>query len=239
MDMDGANVKYLDGGKDLGRHPALLAFRPRKSPTCRFGGGDPKVTLLNLDTTTRSVGNFPGILRATVSRRRQQIALSLSDAAPTFTRWTLRSRATTRLTEGSAIDTSRLHPTVRRSRLNRPWRLAADLFDERERRRGQAYFIGERPLLDAGLVACAAISLPSPASKAARFGIGVMKPDGSASESCRRLPQRPTFAPNGLYLMFFRDAGGAGGPKLYMTAFLVMLNLVPTPNYEATPPGAR
>ena len=46
-----------------------------------------------------------------------------------------------------------------------------------------------------------------------------MKPDGSGE---RILVdgfhnEGPTFSPNGLYLMFFRDAGGSGGPKLYMT----------------------
>ena len=61
MDMDGANVKYLDGGKEL-------VVTPRFSPSAQqvaymsFGDGDPKVTLLNLETGQReSVGNFPGM----------------------------------------------------------------------------------------------------------------------------------------------------------------------------------
>jgi TolB protein len=61
MDMDGANVKYLGGGEEL-------VVTPRFSPSAQqvaymsFGAGDPKVTLLNLETGQReSVGNFPGM----------------------------------------------------------------------------------------------------------------------------------------------------------------------------------
>ncbi|MFZ0603955.1 MAG: Tol-Pal system protein TolB, partial [Roseiarcus sp.] len=108
MDMDGANVKYLDGGKEL-------VVTPQFSPSAQqlaymsFGGGDPKVTLLNLETGQReSVGNFPGMTFAPrFSPDGQQIVMSLSDGASTnLYSMDLRSRATTRLTEGSAIDTS-------------------------------------------------------------------------------------------------------------------------------------
>ena len=61
MDMDGANVKSLGGGEEL-------VVTPQFSPSAQqvaymsFGGGDPKVTLLNLETGQReSVGNFPGM----------------------------------------------------------------------------------------------------------------------------------------------------------------------------------
>ena len=59
MDMDGANIKYLDGGEKL-------VVTPRFSPSAQqvaymsFGAADPKVTLLNLETGQReAVGNFP------------------------------------------------------------------------------------------------------------------------------------------------------------------------------------
>ena len=74
--------------------------------------------------------------------------------------------------------------------------------------------------------------------KGGSFGIGVMKPDGSGE---RILVdgfhnEGPTFSPNGLYLMFFRDAGGAGGPKIYMTDIFGHSEfLVPTPNYASDP----
>src|SRR5580700_3241099 len=108
MDMDGANIKYLDGGKELVVTPRFSPSAPQVA-YMSFGDGDPKVTLLNLDTGQReSVGNFPGMTFAPrFSPDGQQIALSLSDGASTnLYSMDLRSRATTHLTEGSAIDTS-------------------------------------------------------------------------------------------------------------------------------------
>src|SRR5271166_964581 len=108
MDMDGANVKYLGGGEDL-------VVTPRFSPSAQevaymsFGAGDPKVTLLNLETGQReAVGNFPGMTFAPrFSPDGQEIVMSLSEGASTnLYTMDLRSRATTRLTEDSAIDTS-------------------------------------------------------------------------------------------------------------------------------------
>ena len=54
---------------------------------------------------------------------------------------------------------------------------------------------------------------------AGAFGIGVMKPDGSGERIITEgyHNEGPTWAPNGLYLMFFRDPGGQAGPKMFMT----------------------
>ena len=74
-----------------------------------FGAADPKVTLLNLETGQReAVGNFPGMTFAPrFSPDGQQIVMSLSEGASTnLYTMDLRSRATTRLTDTSAIDTS-------------------------------------------------------------------------------------------------------------------------------------
>ena len=74
-----------------------------------FGSADPKVTLLNLETGQReAVGNFPGMTFAPrFSPDGQQIVMSLTDGANTnLYSMDLRSRATTRLTDTSAIDTS-------------------------------------------------------------------------------------------------------------------------------------
>ena len=61
MDMDGANVKYLTTGEKL-------VVTPRFSPSAQqvaymsFGEGDPKVTLLDLESGQRQpVGNFSGM----------------------------------------------------------------------------------------------------------------------------------------------------------------------------------
>ena len=51
------------------------------------------------------------------------------------------------------------------------------------------------------------------------FGIGVMKPDGSGERILTEgfHNEGPTWAPNGLFLMFFRDPGGGGGSHIHMT----------------------
>jgi TolB protein len=241
MDMDGANVKYLDGGKEL-------VVTPRFSPSAQqvaymsFGDGDPKVTLLNLETGQReSVGNFPGMTFAPrFSPDGQQIAMSLSDGASTnLYSMDLRSRATTRLTEGSAIDTS---PTYSPD--------GSQIAFESDRGGSQQIYVmsasgGPAKRISFGeghystpvwsprgdLIAFTRINNGS-------FGIGVMKPDGSAERILVEgfHNEGPTFSPNGLYLMFFRDAGGSGGPKIYMTDIFGHAEfLVPTPNYASDP----
>jgi TolB protein len=242
MDMDGANMKILAGGGDD------LVVTPRFSPSAQevaymsFGAADPKVTLLNLETGQReSVGNFPGMTFAPrFSPDGQDIVMSLSDGASTnLYSMDLRSHSTTRLTEGSAIDTS---PTYSPD--------GSQLAFESDRGGSQQIYVmsangGPAKRISFGeghystpvwsprgdLVAFTRI-------KSGSFGIGVMKPDGSGE---RILVdgfhnEAPTFAPNGLYLMFFRDAGGSGGPRLYMTDIFGHAEfLVPTPNYASDP----
>ena len=177
MDMDGANVKFLDGGGDD------LVVTPRFSPSAQevaymsFGAADPKVTLLNLETGPARGGRpLPRHdLRAALFAGRRQIVMSLSDGASTnLYAMDLHSRATTRLTDTSAIDTSPSYsPDGSQIVFEiRPRRLAADLRHERGRRRGQAHLLRRRALFDAGLVAHAATSSPSPASRAARSASG-------------------------------------------------------------------
>ena len=156
-----------------------LVVTPRFSPSAQqvaymsFGSADPKVTLLNLETGQReAVGNFPGMTFAPrFSPDGQQIVMSLSDGANTnLYTMDLRTRATTRLTDTSAIDTS---PDLLARRVAdrvriRPRRLAADLRDERDRRAGKAHLVRRRPATRRRSGRRAATSSPSPASRAAR-----------------------------------------------------------------------
>ena len=241
MDMDGANVKYLTSG---GR----LVVTPQFSPSAQqvaymsFGGGDPQVTLLNLETGQHEpVGNFPGMSFAPrFSPDGQRIVMSLSDGASTnLYTMDLRTRATTRLTEGSAIDTS---PTYSPD--------GAQIAFESDRGGSQQIYVmsstgGPAKRISFGegrystpiwsprgdLIAFTRI-------KSGSFGIGVMKPDGSGERILVEgfHNEGPTFAPNGLYVMFFRDSGGTGGPKIYMTDIFGHSEfLVPTPNYASDP----
>ncbi len=241
MDMDGGNLKYLDGGQDL-------VVTPRFSPSAQqvaymsFGSAEPKVTLLNLETGQReAVGNFPGMTFAPrFSPDGQQIVMSLSEGANTnLYSMDLRTRATTRLTDTSAIDTS---PTYSPD--------GSQIAFESDRGGAQQIYVmsasgGPAKRISFGegrystpvwsprgdLIAFTRINGGS-------FGIGVMKPDGSGERILVEgfHNEGPTFAPNGLYVMFFRDSGGSGGPKIYMADIFGHGEfLVPTPNYASDP----
>jgi len=242
MDMDGANLKYLDGGGNG------LVVTPRFSPSAQqlaymsFGSGDPKVTLLNLETGQHeAIGNFPGMTFAPrFSPDGQEIVMSLSDGASTnLYSMDLRSRSTTRLTEGSAIDTS---PTYSPD--------GTQIAFESDRGGSQQIYVMNASGGPAKRISFGEGRYSTPVwsprgdliaftrIKGGSFGIGVMKPDGSGERILVEgfHNEGPTFAPNGLYLMFFRSAEGSGGPKLYMTDIFGHAEfLVPTPNYASDP----
>jgi TolB protein len=241
MDMDGANVKYLDGGEEL-------VVTPRVSPSAQavaymsFGAADPKVTLLNLESGQReTVGNFPGMTFAPrFSPDGQEIVMSLSEgsSANLYT-MDLRTRATTRLTEDSAIDTSPSYSPD-----------GSQIAFESDRGGSQQIYVmsanggaAKRISFGEGKYSTPVWSprgdlIAFTRIKGGSFGIGVLKPDGSGERILVEgfHNEGPTFAPNGLYVMFFRDAGGSGGPKIYMTDIFGHAEfLVPTPNYASDP----
>jgi len=72
--------------------------------------------------------------------------------------------------------------------------------------------------------------------KAGGFAIGVMKPDGSGERILTEgfHNEGPTWAPNGLYLMFFRDLGQ--GPQLWQVSIFGTPEVrVPTPGFASDP----
>ena len=65
-----------------------------------------------------------------------------------------------------------------------------------------------------------------------------MKPDGSGERILTEgyHNEGPTWAPNGLYLMFFRDPGGQAGSKVFMVdVFGRGEFVVPTQSYGSDP----
>ena len=75
-------------------------------------------------------------------------------------------------------------------------------------------------------------------SRSGSFAIGVMKPDGSGERIITEgfHNEGPTFSPNGLFLMFFRDPGGAGGAHIYMADVFGHGEFqTPTPAYASDP----
>ena len=241
MDQDGAGVSYLTRGDDL-------AVTPRFSPSTQdvaymsFGGDEPRVMLMNLDTRQReAVGNFPGMTFAPrFSPDGQKIIMSLSNGnSATLYSMDLRSRSTTRLTDSNAIDTSPSY-SPDGSRI---------VFESDRGGAQQIYVMGAsggaatRISFGDGRYSTPVWSPKGDYIAFTRqskngFGIGVMKPDGSGERILTEgfHNEGPTWAPNGLFLMFFRDPGGGGGSKIYMTdVFGRQEFLVPTPSYASDP----
>ncbi len=242
MDMDGANMKILAGGGDD------LVVTPRFSPSAQqiaymsFSADDPKVTLLNLETGQReAVGHFPGMtFSPRFSPDGRQIVMSLSEGSSTnLYTMDLSTRATTRLTDTSAIDTS---PTYSPD--------GSQIAFESDRGGTQQIYVMSASGGPAKRISFGEGRYSTPVwsprgdliaftrIKGGSFGIGVMKPDGSGERILVEgfHNEGPTFAPNGLYVMFFRDSGGTGGPKIYMTDIFGHGEfLVPSPDYASDP----
>jgi len=241
MDQDGANVRYLTRGDDL-------VVTPRFSPSSQditymsFGAADPKVLLLNIETGQREVvGNFPGMtFSPRFSPDGQKIVMSLSQGASSnlFT-MDLRSRNTTRLSDSSSIDTSPSYSPD-----------GAQIAFESDRGGTQQIYImsssGSAPRRVSFGDGRYSTPVWSPRGdyiaftrqKGSSFGIGVMKPDGSGERILTEgfHNEGPTWAPNGLFLMFFRDVPGQGGPRLFMVDLYGRGEFpVPTPSYASDP----
>lgn len=242
MDQDGANMRTLTSGTDL-------VLTPRFSPTRQeitymsFGGGQPRVYLLQIETGQREVvGNFPGMtFSPRFSPDGQKVIMSLQQGgnANIYT-MDLRSRNTTRLTSSSSIDTA---PSFSPDG-------SQVVFESDRGGRQQLYVMpaggGEARRISFGN---GRYSTPvwSPRGDliaftkqtGGKFLIGVMKTDGSGERILTEgfHNEGPTWAPNGRVLMFFRESPGAnGGAKLY-SIDLTGRNerLVQTPSFASDP----
>ena len=241
MDQDGANLRYISKGDEL-------VVTPRFSPVSQdiaymaFGGNDPKVTLMNIETGQREVvGNFPGMTFAPrFAPDGQKVVMSLAQGAVSnLYSMDLRSRATMRLTDASAIDTSPSYsPDGQRI-----------VFESDRGGAQQIYVIpatggpAKRISFGEGRYSTPVWSprgdyIAFTKQKGGSFAIGIMKPDGSGERILTEgfHNEGPTWAPNGRYLMFFRDAGGSSGPRLFMVDITGRVEVpVPTPGFASDP----
>jgi TolB protein len=241
MDQDGQNVRYLTRGEEL-------VVTPRFSPSSQdvtymsFAQGDPRVLLLNIETGQREVvGNFPGMTFAPrFSPDGQRIVMSLTQGTSSnLYAMDLRSRTTTRLTDTSAIDTSPSY-SPDGSRI---------VFESDRGGSQQIYVMGgsgggaQRISFGDGRYSTPVWSpkgdyIAFTKQGRGSFAIGVMKPDGSGERILTEgyHNEGPTWAPNGLYLMFFRDPGGQSGAKIYMMDVFGRGEFpVPTPSFASDP----
>jgi TolB protein len=241
MDQDGANVKYLTRGDDL-------VVTPRFSPSAQevtymsFGNADPKVSLLNIETGQHEVvGNFPGMTFAPrFSPDGEKVIMSLNEGATSnLYALDLRTKAATRLTDTGAIDTSPSYSPD-----------GGQIVFESDRGGTQQIYVMSASGGPAKRISFGEGRYSTPVwsprgdliaftkQLGDQFGIGVMKPDGSGERILTEgfHNEGPTFAPNGLFVMYFSDPGGASGAKIYLSDIFGRAQFqVPTPNYASDP----
>ena len=241
MDQDGANVRYLTRGEDL-------VLTPRFSPSTQeitymsFGQGDPRVYLLNIETSQREmVGNFPGMtFSPRFSPDGQRVIMSLQQGSNSnLFVMDLRSRATTRLTQSPAIDTAPSY-SPDGSRI---------CFESDRGGTQQIYVMGasggaaQRISFGEGSYSTPVWSprgdvIAFTKQGGGRFAIGVMRTDGSGERILTEgfHNEGPTWAPNGRVLMFFRE-GPAPPGRRSISVDITGRNeqRVPTPSFASDP----
>ena len=222
MDQDGGNVKMLTRGDNL-------VVTPRFSPTAQevaymsFGDAEPQVLLLNLETGQReTVGNFPGMtFSPRFSPDGAKVVMSLEEgSASNLYVLDVASKRSSRLTDTAAIDTSPSYSPD-----------GGQIVFESDRGGTQQVYVmpaggggAKRISFGDGRYSTPVWSpkgdlIAFTKQKSGSFAIGVMKPDGSGERILTEgfHNEGPTWAPNGLYVMFFRDPGGGGGSKIVMS----------------------
>ncbi|WP_244846284.1 Tol-Pal system beta propeller repeat protein TolB [Mesorhizobium sp. L-8-3] len=242
MDQDGAGIRYLSDGR-------TIALTPRFSPSRQeitymsYESGQPQVYLLQIETGQRElVGNFPGMTFAPrFSPDGQKVIMSLlrDDGNSNIFAMDLRSRTTTRLTNSNSIDTSPSYSpdgsqvvfTSDRGGRAQIYVMGADGSGQKRISYGDGTYSTPVWSPRGDLIAFTKQS-------GGEFQIGVMKTDGSGERilSSGFQQEGPTWAPNGRVLMFFREAAGSGGPRLY-SIDLTGRNeqAIPTSNFASDP----
>jgi TolB protein len=242
MDQDGAEQRYLSDGSSI-------VLTPRFSPSRQeitymsYESGQPQVYLLQIETGQRElVGDFPGMTFAPrFSPDGQRVIMSLlrDDGNSNIFAMDLRSRTTTRLTNSNSIDTSPSYSPDG----------SQVVFTSDRGGRAQIYVMGadgsgqNRISFGDGVYSTPVWSprgdlIAFTKQSGGEFQIGVMKTDGSGERilSTGFAQEGPTWAPNGRVLMFFREAAGSGGPRLY-SIDLTGRNeqAIPTSNFASDP----
>ncbi|MER2607134.1 MAG: Tol-Pal system beta propeller repeat protein TolB [Siculibacillus sp.] len=215
MDWDGANVRYLTRGQEL-------VLTPRFSPSSQqiaymaYGAGEPKVFILNVASGARQLlGDFPNMTfspRFAPDGNRLVFSMQKEGNANIFA-MDLGGRGLNQLTNGAAIDTSPSYSPD-----------GSQIVFESDRGGQQQLYVmsasgggAKRISFGSGRYATPVWS-PDPDNpfiaftkqEGGSFKIGVMKPDGTGERILTEgfHNEGPTWAPNGRYVMFFKEEGG-------------------------------
>jgi TolB protein len=245
MDQDGANHRYLTDGRSL-------TLTPRFSPTLQevvymsYADRTPRVYLMNVDSARQELlGNFPNMTFAPrFSPDGNRVVMSLaSDGNSDIYAMDVRSRSISRLTNHPAIDTSPSYSPD-----------GGRIVFTSDRGGSQQIYVmsagggeGQRISFGQGRYSTPVWSprddyIAFTKQEGGSFSIGIMRPDGSGERilASSYLDEGPTWAPNGRYLMFFRQAPNAGGRVGAVRLYMVdttgrVLRPVPTPTDASDP----
>jgi TolB protein len=240
MDSDGANFRAISNGNELLLTPRFAPKGDRVAFMALEDGGRANVQVLDLGSGRRAVVG-PGNLTSFAPRfapNGGQIVMSVENAGNTnLVLADLGANSVRPLTSGSAIDTS---PSFSPD--------GTQIVFESDRGGGQQIYIMGADGSGARRISFGEGRYSTPVwspkgdliaftrQKANSFAIGVMKPDGSGERILTEgyHNEGPSWAPNGRYILFFRDTGA--GPKLFMVDTTGRIDVpIPTPAFASDP----
>ncbi len=219
MDQDGANVQVLSSGASLALTPRLSRNNGMVAYTS-YDDGNPQVYVANLGGKSRKlINNAPMSFAPRFSPDNNTVAFSVSNGGVTnIYAAGVDGGNPVQLTSGAAIDTSPCY-SPDGSRI---------VFESDRGGKPQLYVMGSggggatRISYGDGIYSTPVWSpkgdlIAYTRQSGGRFQIGTMKPDGSGERILVDSfhAEGPTFCSNGRVIMFFRDAGGDGGPALW------------------------
>ncbi|KST58869.1 translocation protein TolB [Methylobacterium sp. GXS13] len=242
MDQDGANVRAITSGE-------MSIVAPRYSPAtqdiafmAQANGHQPRVQVINLETGARqALGNVDSMSaspRFSPDGRKLVMSVQQGGNADIVT-MDIASKAQHAITNGMAIDTS---PTYAPD--------GTQIAFESDRGGSQQVYVMGADGSNPHRITFGAGSASQPAwsprgdliaytrQRNGGFAICVSKPDGTGERVLTEgyHNEGPTFAPNGQYVLFFRDPGGQGGGKLFMVDITGKVEQsIPTPSYASDP----
>lgn len=220
MDQDGANPSYLTNGATKVMTPRFSADGTEVAYVS-LSADRANIFILNLETNRQeSIGIFEGMVFAPrFSPDGTKLAFSVArDGNTDLWVMNLKTRATRRITSHPAIDTSpsfskdgtQLAFTSDRGGSPQIYIMDLDGSNVRRLSFGGGYY--STPVFSPK-----GDKIAFTKQSSGRFSIGVMNADGGGEQllTSSYLEEGPTWAPNGRYIMYFREPAGAS-PSLWM-----------------------